>query len=501
VWGIYFNIQKSKFREGFMNEILSIDDFDFLFESMGDGEPALVALGERAEADQVAASLGKLPEASAQLLKEFEILFPETSAAAERKYLSDTDYLGDLLRANSQRLLLKAISSRKYFRKLVARPLLDLVDSDEQIMKLAQERHSLYKRQIFIRMEVGEGLPKFASFVSTFRLDQHEASGLLTLFQLRWHNIRVTVKDFTDAISPNYAAQVRLAKIFGPNGKLAHDNLIWLGNRSDVLHSEIRISDYVFNVIASARLQLVKFEYKNSEMGKVYEPRVAWEKVILPEDQKQELLTIVGGHEDPEIRNKVLGIGENAKGLPIMLEGVAGTGKTSLVHALATKLGWPLLVADTGRLARSNNFRAEFQNVLAWARHENCLLLIPNCELVLRAGSRKISGFLSDLQSYNGATIFVTNSVETVDVAIRRQIVLTLQFGMPDTNFRELLWRQFAHSVPNNLTDAEWQKLAIELEKTGRQIEQAVIAAWYRKAQTADQFLRYQDLHVAALKQ
>jgi SpoVK/Ycf46/Vps4 family AAA+-type ATPase len=175
--------------------------------------------------------------------------------------------------------------------------------------------------------------------------------------------------------------------------------------------------------------------------------------------------------------------------------GPSGTGKSLAAHALASRLGVPILLASYGEIESKYHGDGP-KNVEALffaAERDGALLFIDEADSLLSArvanaqqGSEKAinslrSQLLICLEKFQGVVVTATNFVEAYDKAFQTR-VRHVYFPLPDAAARRQIW---ANHLPPQLPRDEsvsLDRLAALEELCGRDIKNAVIDAAVRAA-------------------
>lgn len=176
---------------------------------------------------------------------------------------------------------------------------------------------------------------------------------------------------------------------------------------------------------------------------------------------------------------------EKGRGVSMLFYGEPGCGKTLMAQAIANKLKYTLKVISTADVESSKpgeaerNIRKHFES----AKKGKTILLFDECDSLIysRAGvgpilSAQINELLSQIERYDGITIFTTNRLGTLDEAVNRRLALKLHFEMPSQIERAEIWqRMFPEEAPVG-EDVDWMRLAV-VAMSGGYIKNAVLRA------------------------
>lgn len=176
---------------------------------------------------------------------------------------------------------------------------------------------------------------------------------------------------------------------------------------------------------------------------------------------------------------------EKGRGVSMLFYGPPGTGKTLMAQAIANKLGKTLNIISTADIESSapgeaeRNIRKHFKE----AKEKGNILLFDECDSLIFTRSAtgpilgaQINELLSQIERFDGVTLFTTNRLGTLDEAVNRRLALKLEIGMPTFEERAKIWeRMFPKKAPL-AKDIDFKKLAV-VEITGGYIKNAVLRA------------------------
>lgn len=216
--------------------------------------------------------------------------------------------------------------------------------------------------------------------------------------------------------------------------------------------------------------------------------QVDFDTVVISDEKREQILQALEQiHQADLIFNK-WGFGdtiEKGKGVSMLFYGPPGTGKTLMAQAIANKLGYTLKVISTADIESSapgeaeRNIRKHFKE----AKDGKSILLFDECDSLIfnRAGtgpilSAQINELLSQIERFDGITLFTTNRLGTLDEAVNRRLALKLEFDMPSQNERAEIWKRMFPVQAPLANDVDFKRLAI-VELTGGYIKNAVLRA------------------------
>lgn len=176
---------------------------------------------------------------------------------------------------------------------------------------------------------------------------------------------------------------------------------------------------------------------------------------------------------------------EKGKGVSLLFYGEPGTGKTLMGQAIAHKLGKKLAILGTADIESSapgeseRNIRKHF----AEAKKDGKILLFDECDSLIYTRTNvgpilgaQINELLSQIERFDGVTIFTTNRLGTLDEAVNRRLALKLEFSMPSHEERVQIWQRMMPKKAPIADNVDWERLAI-IELAGGFIKNAVLRA------------------------
>lgn len=218
--------------------------------------------------------------------------------------------------------------------------------------------------------------------------------------------------------------------------------------------------------------------------------KIEFDSVVIEDSKREQILEALEQINQQDLIFNQWGFGETiekGKGVSLLFYGEPGTGKTLMAQAIADKLDSKLKVISTADIESSTPGEAE-RNIRKFFKEakeasEKAILLFDECDSLIYSRSSvgailgaQINELLSNLEKFDGLTIFTTNRLGTLDEAVNRRLALKLEFGMPSPELRVKIWkRMFPKKAPLD-NDIDWEKLA-NVEVTGGFIKNAVLRA------------------------
>lgn len=215
---------------------------------------------------------------------------------------------------------------------------------------------------------------------------------------------------------------------------------------------------------------------------------VHFDTVIIADEKKQQILEALEQVHQSDLIFEKWGFGETiekGKGVSLLFWGNPGTGKTLMAQAIANELKRKLNIVAAADIESNmpgqaeRNIREHFQK----AKTNNAILLFDECDSLIYTRrnvgpvmASQVNELLSQLERFDGVTIFTTNRLGTLDDAVNRRIALKLEFTMPSPDERARIWqRMFPKTAPVDEA-VDWSALA-KIELTGGFIKNAVLRA------------------------
>ncbi|MFI8826092.1 ATP-binding protein [Streptomyces sp. NPDC053431] len=229
------------------------------------------------------------------------------------------------------------------------------------------------------------------------------------------------------------------------------------------------------------------------------EPTVGWSDLVLPPDTEAQLreLTARARHRD-----HVLGTwsmrpgGGRGRGVAALFAGDSGTGKTMSAEVIAADLGLDLYTVDLATVIDKYVGETEknLERIFTEAAGVNGVLLFDEADAVFgkrsdvkdahdRYANVESAYLLQRMESFDGLAILATNLRANLDDAFTRRLDLIIDFPVPDTPQRLLLWdRTLGPHLPR-ATDLDLDFCAEAFELSGGNIRSIAVTAAYLAAE------------------
>lgn len=178
-----------------------------------------------------------------------------------------------------------------------------------------------------------------------------------------------------------------------------------------------------------------------------------------------------------------------ASKLSLMLSGPPGTGKTLLAGHIAAQLGRRLYVARLDSVISSmlGDTAKNIRSIFDFIAGKNAVLFLDELDAVAKMRDdrnelgelkRVVNTVIQGIDSLDERAVVIaaTNHAQILDKAIWRRFPYKIEFGLPDLELRQALWRHFLSDC--NDSDTTTRILAcISDDMSGAEIEQYAFAA------------------------
>jgi SpoVK/Ycf46/Vps4 family AAA+-type ATPase len=292
------------------------------------------------------------------------------------------------------------------------------------------------------------------------------------------------------------------AKAFlGPGSTLVRSGLIQLhsvGNELRIEDLEVRPSESIVNLL----LQRPIVSGMLSRYCHLMQPIHTWDRVIIPEDQQRLIWELVSGERD--VRNQLSSWGyadlmPNGRGLTLFFAGPPGTGKTAFAHAIASRLGRPILRVPTSRLLKTReSLESILREIFRAAVLCDAVVVIDDCEGLMNERNARFLALLEALEEHDGLLILTSNEARRVDPAMARRITYQLDFDVPSPFHRERIWEVHLPVEAPVANDISVATLAATYEFTGAMICNTVMIGLASMRANGKELLTMEHLKAAA---
>ena len=169
----------------------------------------------------------------------------------------------------------------------------------------------------------------------------------------------------------------------------------------------------------------------------------------------------------------------------MLFYGEPGTGKTLMAQAIANKMSYKLYVIATADIESASPGQAErnIREAFAKAKGKKSILLFDECDSLIYSRKNvgaimgaQINELLTQIEKFDGITLFTTNQLGKLDEAVNRRLALKLHFEMPSQEERAEIWKRMIPEKAPLEGEMDYMRLAIP-EVTGGYIKNAVLRA------------------------
>ncbi|KAF5006438.1 hypothetical protein FDECE_7198 [Fusarium decemcellulare] len=187
----------------------------------------------------------------------------------------------------------------------------------------------------------------------------------------------------------------------------------------------------------------------------------AFNALILPDDQKQQILSMVRVHENDSFSFDDLVKGKG-RGMIFLLYGDPGVGKTLTAESVADYFRKPLLRLDAGTLGTSaHSVEKGLKHAFNLAERWHALLLLDEADVYLEQRKSKnlvhngiVSVFLRMLEYYHGILFLTTNRISSFDRAFISRIHLAIDYRPLSQSSRRALLYTFLKQTSENSAES-----------------------------------------------
>lgn len=409
--------------------------------------------------------------------KGFEQLFK--FPRKNEPYECNLDYLEDVLRLQAQQFVLlraqiRPASSEDSFEANAH----DFLFHNPNAVTLAKKSSRELEVQIRKRLKSSAFTPGLIQVARRHSLNKRDTAIVLTVFMMKFANREINLGHIAEVYAKGFRQKVQFKSYMQSTESTIGKGVLYTKHN---LFDEptLHMHGDIFNLILGE--SLIQEEYMT--YGTMNNRAIAWESVILPEEEKERVYTLLSGHNLVRRRLSEWGydrVSPYGLGSTILFHGKSGTGKTMFAHALATRLGKRLICADGSQIIERSDTAGALRSLLLQARLQDAILFLDECEYLLGNSeyrSIKLADILRVLEESEGIILMATNSPDEMDPAMRRRILHMVRFEVPGAAAREMIWRTHITREMRIEDDVDLSMLAEKYELTGGQIKNAVILA------------------------
>ncbi|MGC8798083.1 MAG: ATP-binding protein [candidate division WOR-3 bacterium] len=351
---------------------------------------------------------------------------------------------------------------------------------------------------------------------------------LLVLFFARLRCEAIKGVDLLLLVSDNIGELIENTRLLAPDGLLLSNGLIerrekpglFFEDGDDIFGSRYEITDEAFWRVCGQdnpwRTEVAEGEKKPQKqlaIVRLKEPEVNFEQLVLSEQVKKRIEVALWQYEHLGPAFESYGLAGKipyGTGTTMLFYGPPGTGKTATAEAIARQLGRKLGYVQYDQLYSKwfGDSEKRIRQVFEEAKEADCVLVFDEADACFghrleevhstERGYNLITNILmQEIERYRGLVILTTNRDFALDRAFERRILLKLEFSVPGTEEREMIWRQLLGECSRLGPDVSFAVLAQRYQLTGGNIKNAVIKA-VTAAAREDRAITMADLELAA---
>lgn len=212
----------------------------------------------------------------------------------------------------------------------------------------------------------------------------------------------------------------------------------------------------------------------DSGLGRLIESRHTVDEIVLPEDCKKQLVTVI----------RLARGWDGEQGLHLLFHGSSGTGKTMAASAIAGELGIPLFKVDLSQVFDKYIGETEkhLDEIFRVARRGRCLLFFDEADALFgkrtdiqdshdKYANVSTAYLLQKIEDYDGIVVLTTNLLDHFDDAFVRRIRFVIRFRNLDKESRQLMWEKALEGKMQTAEDVSLEALAQAAELSPARIK------------------------------
>lgn len=365
-------------------------------------------------------------------------------------------------------------------------------------------RYRAHVRQMTARRQVTQEVFPLDELVAEHGLDEFATEVIAFLLRADAHFETVQLSSITEVLATSPSQVDRIRSLLDYQGTLRSTGAIEVEHNAVRLngHADVELAPHVIDRLhdrIASQNPLDRLLVKQDLLTLVH-PTKSMDDVVLPDKILAPLRSATLRYRPDVYRRLVewglvqpksdLKDGEfDEAPLRMLFYGPSGTGKTLTALALANQVGRPVLVTDISKLLNcwvgdsEKNVRRllDLHSRIVRSVKNPPILFLNECDQLLqrrefgkggaeRMYNQMMALWLEGLENMRGIVIATTNLTDSMDEAFSRRFHLKLEFGMPDSNARELLWRKHLKPTIPLAENVNLSELAETFTFTGGQI-------------------------------
>jgi hypothetical protein len=230
------------------------------------------------------------------------------------------------------------------------------------------------------------------------------------------------------------------------------------------------------------------------------ETGLGWDDIVLPPPVKAELRSIPSQVRHGQTVWEQWGFGQRipyGQGVAALFAGPSGTGKTMAAQIIARELGSALFQVDLAKTVSKYIGETEkaLDAIFEAAETASAVLLFDEADALFgkrsevkdahdRYANLEVAYLLQRIEAYRGLAVLTTNLKENLDAAFLRRLRFIVDFPMPDAEHRLAIWTKMFPEEAPVAQEVDVSALARELPLSGGSIEQSVLNAAFKAAES-----------------
>jgi SpoVK/Ycf46/Vps4 family AAA+-type ATPase len=248
-----------------------------------------------------------------------------------------------------------------------------------------------------------------------------------------------------------------------------------------------------------ARAARARPQVKLEALAARREARARWEDLILPGGAMAQLRELADRvrHRDRVFEDWGFAarVGHRQTSVLALFTGPSGTGKTLAAEIVAARLGLDLYCIDLAQVVSKYIGETEknLSRVFDAAEGAAAVLFFDEADGIFgkrtetrdahdRYANLEVSYLLGRLETFTGLAIMASNLRQNIDAAFLRRMDFVVEFPMPDTAARTLLWERHLRCGAPIAEDVDVHEVADLFPVTGAHIRNAAVGAAFLAA-------------------
>jgi SpoVK/Ycf46/Vps4 family AAA+-type ATPase len=263
----------------------------------------------------------------------------------------------------------------------------------------------------------------------------------------------------------------------------------------ETLTHDARPQPTAADLFASARARL---SHNLSSFARKIEPKYAWEDIVLPVDQINQLREICNQYKYQQVVYGEWGFGRKlslGRGLNVLFSGHPGTGKTMAAEVIAGELQIDLYKIDLSQVVSKYIGETEksLNRIFSEAQAGSSILFFDEADALFgkrtevkdshdRYANIEVSYLLQKMEEYDGIAILATNLRQNMDEAFLRRMQFIVELPFPDEESRRRIWEVLFPREAPVASDVDFTLLAREVRLAGGNLKNIGLAAAFYAA-------------------